>query len=560
MRAREVFLLAALCLVTAGAFADGGFVLPKPPTAQELKEGIKAAYLDEPEQQAIIVFDGSEETLYLQARYEGNIEDFAWIIPTPAKPVVGKGTSGLFEDVAEYFYRLKLEEWKAGRLPIAEGGVISFGDEGGKKEKASKPEKVKVVEFRRVGVFDLTVLEATDSDALVKWLEKNEYGLPETEETKSILSHYVKQEMYFCALRVNKGSRKASARTLKGWINPVTISFATERPFYPLRISALHTRREAGSDILIHLFSRPDRLSLTGVKRLARNFSQHEYGFEWKDLPKCFRAFQDLTRRKYILTTFEGFTGLDDMYDDLWFATREDELEGPEAARLWARARKSVSARAAHGLCRDILARYPCTSEAADAYKKLQKFGERLKSLDESDAQARTADGHSLVVKSKYVEAVEKFREIARLYPWHAAEAEKNLERALDYEKAHLAEMWNSIQEQRQGGAKTKDYTEYYKSLVALMLLCSDLHDDQSIYAESLKEKYYAAGLKEVEWVNKTYAPLMDRKFDVTWKEIEWQAKRDPALSMIMCRKIIAVHPGTRYADKARDYIKKLGE
>ena len=66
------------------------------------------------------------------------------------------------------------------------------------------------------------------------------------------------------------------------------------------------------------------------------------------------------------------------------------------------------------------------------------------------------------------------------------------------------------------------------------------------------------AGLGEVQWVDQTYTALMDKKFHVTWKEVEWQAKRDPALAYGMCRKVIAVHPDTRYSKKAAEFLQKI--
>ena len=46
------------------------------------------ADLGEPAQRAIIAWDGKTETLLLSVKYEGAAEDFAWIVPLPAKPVM----------------------------------------------------------------------------------------------------------------------------------------------------------------------------------------------------------------------------------------------------------------------------------------------------------------------------------------------------------------------------------------------------------------------------------------------------------------------------------------
>lgn len=563
MLRKTILTFSVLCLLCCVVLADGGFVLP-PPTPEEIKSGIKAAYLDEPQQQAVIVFDGAKETLYLRVRYKGTVEDFGWIIPVPARPQVEKGRGGLMAEIADFFYQLKLEEWKAGRLK--RGGIIALGgDEGsGKDTKAPKPRKVKVIEAKRVGIYDLTVLKATEPDALADWLRKHKFQLPETQEAKEILKHYVDTGMYWCALRVCKGSRRTLRKASKGWIHPVTITFATERPFYPLRITAIHTRPRARTQVLIHLFSRPDSLSLRAGKRLGQgSFHQHEYRFEEKDLPKCCKAFPDLAGKNYILTTVEGVVRAPDMYDDLWFATQEEELAGPAACALWSgvlRADAGGEPDLPHVLrkCKEILADYPCTPWAAKAYERIQQMGDKVKTLGERDAQKRIRDGLSLMARKRFGEAVKKFRQVARMYPWRAAEAARNVQYTLSSEKAYLAKLWGAIQERKEGARKIKGFEEYYKSLVALMLLCRGLHGTQNIHDRTLKQRYYAAGLAEVQWVNKHYAALMEKKFHVTWKEVEWQAKRDPALAYRMCAKVIAVHPGTRYSDKAAGFLNEM--
>jgi len=561
MYRKMIVALYAVCLLWSAVFADGGFVLPPPPTPEDIAKGIKAAYLDEPEQQAIIVFDGVRETLQLQARYEGTVADFAWIVPVPSRPFVDKGRKGLMEEIAEYFYQFRLEEWKAGRLKG--GGMIALGedDDSGEK-KASKPQKVEVIEARRVGIFDLTVLRASEPNALANWLKKHKFQLPDTQEAKDILDHYIKRQMYFCALRVNRGSRRISKRVSKGWIHPITISFATDRPFYPLRITALHTRKRAQTKVLIHLFSRPDSLSLRGEKRLAhRSFSLYEHRFEPKDLPKCCKAFGDLGKQNYILTTVEGAVGLKGMYGDLWFATHKEELEEPGGAALWGEVLDSEAdnnVEIVHNKCRLILADYPCTAWAAKAHERIQKMGKKAKELAGRDAQKRTIAAQILQPRDRYAEAVEQFRRISRMYPSRAAEAAENVQSTLAAEKAYLGELWSRIDGQREKGIKTKYFQDYYKGLVELMLVCRNLHNDKNVYSKALKKRFYAAGLAEVQWVDQQYAALMDKKFHITWKEVEWQAKRGPALAYSMCKKIIAVHPDTRYSKKATEFLQEM--
>ena len=73
---RGMLTAAAVCVLAAGACADGCFVW---------NGGVDLA---EPSQKAVIHLDRGTETLVLQVKYEGRAEDFAWIVPLPARPKV----------------------------------------------------------------------------------------------------------------------------------------------------------------------------------------------------------------------------------------------------------------------------------------------------------------------------------------------------------------------------------------------------------------------------------------------------------------------------------------
>jgi hypothetical protein len=78
MPIRRVHLWLVMAMTALGGVArgDGCFVWNR------------GADLNEPSQKAIIHWKGRVETLILQVKYEGRAEDFAWIVPVPARPEV----------------------------------------------------------------------------------------------------------------------------------------------------------------------------------------------------------------------------------------------------------------------------------------------------------------------------------------------------------------------------------------------------------------------------------------------------------------------------------------
>jgi len=81
-----IFLTALFCM-SLTSFANGGL--------------FTQLYMDiyEPNQLAMIVFDDMVEKIIFQVDYEGEAEDFAWVIPVPGYPY-------LFSVDDEIFYEL----------------------------------------------------------------------------------------------------------------------------------------------------------------------------------------------------------------------------------------------------------------------------------------------------------------------------------------------------------------------------------------------------------------------------------------------------------------------
>jgi hypothetical protein len=88
-----LLILTAFGLVRAPA--DGCFVF----------KWNKNIDINEPAQKAIICFDSGQEHLLLQVKYEGPLEEFGWLIPTPSLPKVEKGQMEPFYELSQLTQR-----------------------------------------------------------------------------------------------------------------------------------------------------------------------------------------------------------------------------------------------------------------------------------------------------------------------------------------------------------------------------------------------------------------------------------------------------------------------
>jgi hypothetical protein len=90
----------------------------------------------------------------------------------------------------------------------------------------------------RLGPFDVARLSATDPRALGDWLAGNGFRLPE--RLADGLRPYVEQRWEYVAVRLAPDGTAAPGRVaLGGTLDPLHITFASDRLVYPMRLSRL---------------------------------------------------------------------------------------------------------------------------------------------------------------------------------------------------------------------------------------------------------------------------------------------------------------------------------
>ena len=87
-----VFCL-SLLLPLGTVLGDGGVFIRRP----------SYTYADvfQPTQKVYIRWDGSQEKLLIQTKYEGPAEEMVWIVPVPSQPTVEKADGAVFQDLSK---------------------------------------------------------------------------------------------------------------------------------------------------------------------------------------------------------------------------------------------------------------------------------------------------------------------------------------------------------------------------------------------------------------------------------------------------------------------------
>lgn len=320
-------------------------LLPKKVLADGLIVPPPGYWIEETEQKAVIFHEENQETLIISVTFQGDAEDFAWLIPLPTRPEVDKSTDEVF---------VALQELTQPPFAILERKGIDAVPLGAGEEG------VTVWETKKVDIYEIAVLTSTDKKSLTTWLNDNGYQYPTSQAY--ILEEYINMGWYFVATKVNTESlgKLTEAQLREGHAAPLKMTFETEKPLYPLKISSvmsdftniagvqaaplvyeesseegMEPRREiaiaprpprrAGVEVLLYIFS--------DHKSYLPGFSTVYAGWLKKDKIENLAQIQgepwlETDKGKYLTRLQRNFT-VAEMNNDLWIrAADDDEVVG----------------------------------------------------------------------------------------------------------------------------------------------------------------------------------------------------------------------------------------
>jgi len=297
-----VAILFLLATTAAPVLADGGF-FPD------------SMYRDlyESAQKAVILYGNSTgnytEHLILSVSFEGDAEDFAWVIPVPNMPEIAVTDPELF--------------WELSDFTATEFPSPGFGCFGG---GAAPPpgDGVDVIEEQVVGPYATAILSATNATALADWLNANGYVFPE--EGEEIVSEYIEKEWYFVATKINAVEEDTGYALAEGAIEPIVLSFASDEIVYPLRITSLSAMNVTPPEVLLYVLADhvmvPEQYPLyIGYGNWIENAFTLEFGnnvsvedlSEYEILPELVSTY--LPGDEFYLTKLRGWISADQMVD-----------------------------------------------------------------------------------------------------------------------------------------------------------------------------------------------------------------------------------------------------
>lgn len=224
--------------------------------------------------QVILVRNGERTTVTMSSDFQGNVSDFAMVIPVPTvlqREDIRVVERRIFDQFDAYSGPRLVEYWDpspCNRYIDAEAAseVFSVNKRASAKMEHSSDEekdkyKVAVVARYTVGEYDIQILNALESGGLERWLNDHGYKIPEG--AKEVLEPYIKSNMKFFVVKVNLEEQQRLSSQL---LRPIQISFNSPKFMLPIRLGMANG--EGNQDMILYAFTQKGRVETTNYRTI----------------------------------------------------------------------------------------------------------------------------------------------------------------------------------------------------------------------------------------------------------------------------------------------------
>ncbi|CAG1021481.1 hypothetical protein DOJK_01022 [Patescibacteria group bacterium] len=287
MIARFIFLLFSL-LLSQSSFAFCGFYVAKADTS-----------LYNQASQVAMVRNGDKTVLSLMNDYQGELKDFALVVPVPQVLKEGQihiGDSKLFKHLDDFTAPRLVEyhdedpcqptimyERMAASAPMPSAAP--------QKMKDAKSLGVTVEAEYTIGEYDIVILSAKESDGLETWLTSNGYKIPKG--ASAALQPYIKQEMKFFVAKVNL---KEQQKTGLKFLRPLQFAFESPKFMLPIRLGMINAKGE--QDLILYVLTEKGRVESSNYQTLKLPSDMDIPVYIKNDFANFYKAMFDTQTKK----------------------------------------------------------------------------------------------------------------------------------------------------------------------------------------------------------------------------------------------------------------------
>jgi hypothetical protein len=218
--------------------------------------------------QVVIARNGERTILTMANDYQGEVKDFALVVPVPvvlAQEQVHVGNPTIIERLdafsaprlVEYFDPDPCQKFLDENTQRRGPSLLTPGTTRGKRNENALG--VTIEQQFTVGEYDILILSAKESDGLEIWLDKNGYKIPKG--ASQLLRPYIRQGMKFFVAKVNL---EEYANTGYKSLRPLMMAYESSKFMLPIRLGTINAKNE--QDLIIYLLSPQGQAELTNYR------------------------------------------------------------------------------------------------------------------------------------------------------------------------------------------------------------------------------------------------------------------------------------------------------
>ncbi|MGF2034823.1 MAG: DUF2330 domain-containing protein [Nostoc sp. CmiVER01] len=249
-------IVAVFCFAPA-AWAFCGFYVAKADTKLYNKAS-----------QVVIARNGDRTVLTMANDYQGEVKDFAIVVPVPTvlqKDQVRVALPSIIERLDAFSAPRLVEYFDPDpcaplprffdRLSLAAAPAVSNAE----VQRSDRSLGVTVEARFNVGEYDIVILSAKESGGLETWLTQNGYKIPQG--AKQLLQPYIRSSMKFFVAKVNLEKFEESGYQ---FLRPLQISYQSPKFMLPIRLGMINATTE--QDLIVYILSPQGEAQITNYR------------------------------------------------------------------------------------------------------------------------------------------------------------------------------------------------------------------------------------------------------------------------------------------------------
>jgi hypothetical protein len=215
----------------------------------------------------VLVRDGDRTVMTMASDFQGDLKEFAVVIPVPTfltREQIHVGDKALVDHLDAYSAPRLVEYFDGDpcRMTLLEGAnARAFPAAASMAADSVRAKSLGVtIEARySVGEYDILILSAQQSSGLETWLRENGYRIPAG--ASDVLASYLKQNMRFFVARVNLAEQ---ARLGFTYLRPLQVAYESPKFMLPIRLGMVNAN--GPQELFVYALTRKGRVETTNYR------------------------------------------------------------------------------------------------------------------------------------------------------------------------------------------------------------------------------------------------------------------------------------------------------